>query len=110
VRRRKASDTRIEGALDGRIPAKLNALFKLRDLDARITYRLAHITILSVVGSPTPDGPEGMVRVGTPTKNFVVSIQHIEGMAHLVPINPDELYLVNNRIDLHTWNDIHDGN
>jgi hypothetical protein len=110
VRRRKPSATKIEGALDGRIPAKLNALFKLRDLDTRITYRLAHITILSVIGSPTPDGPEGMVRVGTPAKNHVVSIRHIEGMAHLVPINPENLYLVNNRIDLDTWNDIHDGN
>ncbi|KAF8442596.1 hypothetical protein BGX38DRAFT_1144070 [Terfezia claveryi] len=34
----------------------------------------------------------------------------IEGMAHLVPIKDEELYIVNNCIDLHTWNDIHDGN
>ena len=111
IRRRKAArGTKVTGGLDGKIPAKLNALFKLRDINANRSYRLAHISLLTVVGSPTPDGPEGMVRVGTPLKNHVVRIGDIEGMAHLITINPDNLYLVNNRIDVHTWNEIHDGN
>ncbi|KAF8414713.1 hypothetical protein EV426DRAFT_579158 [Tirmania nivea] len=53
-------------------------------------YRLAHISLLTVVGSPIPDSPEGMVHVGTPLKNHIIRIADIE--------------------DLHTWNDIHDGN
>jgi len=43
--------------------------------------------------------PDTMVRIPASTQ-----------IAHLVPVNPEELYLVNNRIDVHTWNDIHDGN
>ena len=92
------------------ILAKLNALFKLRDIDTNKTYRLANIFLLSVIRSPTPDGPEGMVRVGIPLKNHVVRIGDIEGLAHLISMNPDNLYLVNNRIDVYTWNKIHDGN
>ena len=51
-----------------------------------------------------------MIRVGPPINNTVIYITDIEGMAHLIPVEPESLYLVNNRIDHHTWNDIHDGN
>ena len=88
----------------------MNAPFKFQDIRAKTTYRLAHVSVLSVVGFPTPCGPEGMVRVGTSNKNLVMCIADIEGMAYLVPIEPDKLYLLNNRIDINTWNDIHDGN
>ncbi|KAF8414436.1 hypothetical protein EV426DRAFT_579176 [Tirmania nivea] len=97
ARRRGQTGKSTPGALNGRVPARLNALFKLQNILENTCYRLAHISLLTIVGSPTPDGPEGM-------------IADIEGMAHLITINPDQLYLVNNRIDLHTWNDIHDGN
>jgi len=111
IRHRKATaGTKVTGGLNGLIPAKLNALFKLRDIDANTSYRLAHISLITVVGSPTPNGSEGIVGVGTPVKNHVVRIGDIEGMAHLITINPDNLYLVNNRIDVHTWNKIHNGN
>ena len=110
VRRKKATNDKIPGSLDSKVPARLNAIFKLRDPRVNSTYRLAHITLLKVIGSQTPDGPEGMPRVGNPTKNHVIQITDIEGMAHLIPIEPDNLYLVNNRIDHHTWNDIHDQN
>ena len=91
------------------IPAKLNALFKLRDINANKTNRLPHISLLSVIGFPTPDGPERMVHVGIPMKNHVVRIGVIEGLAHLISINPDNLYLVNNCIDVHTWNEMSRG-
>lgn len=114
VRHRPASLTAKPGSLDGRVPARLNALFKLRDphtcAETNISYRLAHISLLKIVGSTTPDGPEGMARVGLPLKNQVIGISNIEGMAHLIPVEPERVYLVNNRIDLHAWNDIHDGN
>jgi len=110
VRYRKARKAKLQGALDGRVPARLNALFKLRDLHANTSYHLAHVSLVSIIGSPTPDGPEGMVQVGLPMRSHVVAVADIQGMAHLVPVNPEELYLVNNRIDVHTWNDIHDRN
>ena len=91
VRRRKATNNKISGSLDGKVPARLNAIFKLRDPRVNSTYRLAHITLLKVIGSQTPDGPEGMPRVGNPTKNHVIQITDIEGMAHLIPIEPDNL-------------------
>ena len=51
-----------------------------------------------------------MVRVGTAVKIHVVRIGDIEGMSHLIIINSDNLYLVNNLIDVHTRNEIQDGN
>ncbi|KAF8448466.1 hypothetical protein BGX38DRAFT_1142765 [Terfezia claveryi] len=109
VRYRKSAQEKVPGGLDGRVPAKLNALFKLRDMAAKDTYRLTHVSLMTIVGSSTPDGPEGMVRVGLPSKNHVIRIADIESMAHLVPIHDGELYIINNRIDLYTWNDIDDG-
>jgi len=109
VRRRKSA-TQVQGSLRGRVPAKLNALFKLRDLLANTCYHLAHVSLLTIIGSPTPDGLESMILVGKPMKSHVIRVADIEGMAHLVIVNPEELYLVNNRIDVHTRNDIHDGN
>ena len=98
------------GSLNGRVPVQLNSLFKLQDTLANTTYRLAHVSVLSVVGSPMPCGPEGMIRISTPIKNHVIGITGIEGMAHLILVDPGKLYLINNRIDVHTWNNIHDGN
>ncbi|KAF8432913.1 hypothetical protein BGX38DRAFT_1290766 [Terfezia claveryi] len=40
VRRRKSAQEKVPGGLDGRVPAKLNALFKLRDMAAKDTYAL----------------------------------------------------------------------
>ena len=42
----------------GRIPGFLNALFTVYRGGA--LYKLAHVTILSWLGNPTPHGPEGM--------------------------------------------------
>jgi len=102
--------TNVAGRLDGMIVAKLNALFKLRDIDVNKTCSLAHISLLNAIGSPTLDGPECMVHVGIPMKNHVVHIRDIKGLAHLISINPDNLYLVNNHIDIHTWNETYNGN
>ena len=93
----------------GRIPAKLNALFKLRGPEG--IYRLVHITLTKCIGSPMPTGEEGMVRVrsrNNENSDAVVKITDIEGIAHLIPID-DGLWLVNNRIELHAWEDINDG-
>ena len=54
-----------------------------------------------------PSGEEGMVCVKWGS-NAVVKIIDIEGMAHLIKID-EGLWLVNNQIELDTWEDIHDG-
>ena len=59
------------------------------------------------IGSPTSSGEEGMVRVKW-GNNAVVKIIDIEGIAHLINID-EGLWLVNNWIELDTWENIHDG-
>ena len=110
VRWRSTSETAPEGSLNSRLVGRLNTLFKIQASNGGKSYSLAHVSMLSVIGSSTPDGPEGMVRVGIPWHNCVLPISQIEGMAHLIPIEPDQRWLINNHIDLITWNDIHDGN
>ena len=104
------SPNKISGSLDGRVPAQLKALFKLQNPTSDHIYRLAHISLLKIIGSQTLDGPEGMSHVGCPIPNHIIRITDMEGMAHLIAIEPDELWLVNNRIDQQTWNETHDGN
>ena len=86
------------------MPARLNALFKLEEKGT--IYRLAHVRMLQCIGGSTLQGTEGMLRVGWGTTNdsAVVKIAQIDGMAHLIPLQPDASWLVNNRIDLETWN------
>ena len=64
------------------------------------------MTMLQCVGGTSLQGAEGMLRVGWPTRNnsVVVKIAQIEGMAHLIPLEPGTSWLGNNRIDLETWN------
>jgi hypothetical protein len=109
VRRHEESDRMQQGTLNGRRPAKLNALFKLKSEDGTI-YRLAHVTMLRCIGGTALQGVEGMLRVGFPpmAEGMVVPIAKIEGMAHLIPLEPGESWLVNNRVDLETWNTIYD--
>ena len=53
---------------------------------------------------------EGMIKVGLTerAKNLVVRASDIGGMVDLIPVEKDRLWLVNNRIDLHSWNLLYD--
>ena len=88
----------------------MNALFKLQDIGAKTTYRLADVSVQSVVRSLTPCSLESIVCVGTPNYNLIIGIADIEGIAHLVLIDLDKLYLLNNRIHINISDNIHDGN
>jgi len=69
------------------------------------------VTLLQTVGGGTVRAAVGMIRVGLPTVSeggLIVPIAKIEGIAHLIPLEPEESWLVNNRIDLETWNAIYD--
>jgi len=74
----------VAGGLKAIIPAKLNTLFKLRDIQSNLTYRLPHIPPLGVIGCPTPDCSEGMVYVGILMKNNVVRTGNYEGLEDLI--------------------------
>ncbi len=75
-----------------------------------MVYRLAHVTMTTVVGARTAGREEGMVKVqlSVPTKDVLVNVREIGGMAHMIPIEPQKLWYINNRIDLHTWNLLYD--
>ena len=109
IRKHTASDNARPGTLDGRIVGRLNALFKLTS-EGGTVYRLAYVTPVQCIGGTAVQGAEGMLRVRFQRKDEgeVVMIAQIEGMAHLIPLEPGESWLVNNRIDLETWNTIYD--
>ena len=77
VRHRPSSPDKIPDSLDGRVLVHLNAIFKLRDPRVNMSYHLAYVLLLKVIGSPTPDGPEEMACIGTPMKNHVIQITDI---------------------------------
>ena len=109
VRKHQASEKAGPTVLNRHMPARLNALYKLGDKAVEI-YRLAHVMMLQAIGGGKVEGPEGMLRVGWPTSDVgtVLRIGEIEGMVHLIPLEPNESWLVHNRIDLETWNMMYD--
>jgi hypothetical protein len=106
VKRHLTSDKACAGMPNGRIVGRLNALFKLVTREG-VVYRLAHVRPLQYIKSTAL---EGMLRVGWPTNDNseVIRIADIEGMAHLIPLEPEESWLVNNRIDIEMCNTIYD--
>jgi len=104
VRRHYASDTARPGMLNGRIPTRLNALYKLKSKEG-LVYRLANVSLLQCISGNVVQGAEDMLRIGWSTweESIVVPIAKVEGMAHLIPLELEESWLVNNRIDLETW-------
>ena len=95
----------------GRVIGFLNALFTLRAVNKEV-YRLTHVTLLDWVGNSTPPGREGMSYVKEFTGRggqSVVWLRAIEGAAHLMPLEPERKWIVNNRVDYNVWNEMHDG-
>jgi len=97
------------GQLDGRIVGRLERLFSVQEDTGRI-YEVALVTLLRVRGSARPWGEEGMIRVEQREDGnsmHVIRIGDIEGMAHLIPLETGKIWLVNNRIDFSTWNELY---
>ena len=97
-------------ALRGRLPAKLLALVKIWNPTCDGTVRpLARVQMLSPVNSGRVSDVHGLVTVQQreDAREFtIVDIGTILGLAHLIP-EADRLWLVNNRIDLRTFNEIY---
>jgi len=96
-------------SFNNRLPAYLNGLFIIRYADGEI-YKLAHVSLLRVIGSVTAHGPDGLATVEDSEEGSkVVRLQSLQGAAHLIPVEPTQKWIVNNRINYHTWNAMIDG-
>jgi len=95
----------------GRVVGFLNALFTLQGMNWEL-FNLAHVTLLNWVGNPMPHGPEGMSRVegyaGVGGQSIVWP-SVIEGAVHLISLESERNWIVNNRVDYHVWNEMNDG-
>ena len=75
-------------------------------------YKLAHVSTVEWVGNPIPHTPEGMSYAESRPMGegeMVIWTQNIEGAVHLVPLEPDRTWVVNNRVDYHICNEMNDG-
>ena len=98
------------GALTGRPPAKLVALFKIKDYSCEnAVCRVAAVQILSAVNSGFQSDIHGLVTVQMKedAQEFTrVEIGTIHGLAHLIS-KGEHRWLVNSRIDLRTFNEVY---
>ena len=62
------------------------------------------MTLLNCVVGTALQGAEGILRVGFTTRRagVIIPIAKIEGITHLIPLEPEQSWLVNNRIDIET--------
>jgi len=97
------------GQLDGKTVGRLEALFSVQD-DMGKKHEVALMEIPRLRGPAKPGGEEGMMwmeRCEEGKWTHVERIPDIEGMAHVIPLEKGKLWLVNNRIDLITWNELY---
>jgi len=106
----RAGKEDMDGALRGRLPAKLVALFKIRDCRFEDRVRRLHgIQFVSVVNSGRISDVHSLVTVQMKedAREFtVVDIGTILGLAHLIP-EGDRRWIVNSRINLRTFNEVY---
>jgi len=101
------------GDLNGRLPAFLRGLLKLRG-GSNNSHRIAVVEMLWPMNGGIADTCDTLIRVQRRVYKsaaggiWVTNIRSIMGMAHLVPYGQGR-WLVNNRIDLKTWNDVYMG-
>jgi len=108
--RRRGKSKAANGELDGRIVGKPGGLFSMWDHVNKV-HEVVLVLLLSVRGSRKLGGDKGMVRMecrNTGKELRIMQIGDIEGMAYLIGLKRDRVWLVNNRIDLNTWNELYD--
>jgi len=90
----RLAQNKIQGMLgkaelfSSRVLEQVNAMFILRRQNRQF-YRLAHVSLLQVIGNPTPKGPEGMgyvQRRENGAGDIVVWLRSLESMVHLIPL------------------------
>jgi len=89
---------------------KLEGLFSMQDrID--LIHKLALMLLLSLQDLSKLGGEEEMVCIGHGNVGWklrLVPIGVIEGMAHLIGLKQDSLGLINNCMDLNSWNELYD--
>ncbi|KAF8434266.1 hypothetical protein BGX38DRAFT_1275618 [Terfezia claveryi] len=98
------------GELDGKIVGRLEGLLSVWDHVNRVN-KVALVLLVWVRDSKKPGRDEEMVPMeygNAGRKLQIVWIGDIEGMAHLIGLKEDSVWLVNNRIDINTWNKLYD--
>jgi len=101
----------MDGALRGRLPARLIALVKIRSgyMQQDTVYRPAGVQFMSLVEGARPSDVHGLVTVqlrDVTRELTIVDIGTIIGLVHLIP-ETERRWLVNCRIDLRTFNEIY---
>jgi len=108
----QAGSEEMYGALLGCLPAKLVALFKIRDYTCEIAVCwVAALQILSAVNSEFPSDIHSLVTVQMreDAREFtIVDVGTIHGLAHMIP-EGERRWLINSRIDLRTFNKAYKG-
>ena len=68
------------------------------------------MTLLNCVRGTALQGAEEMLCIGFTTHEagVVILIAKIEGIAYLILLEPEQSWLVNNQIDIETWNILYD--
>jgi len=106
----QAGSEEMYGALRGRLPAKLVALFKSRDNTCENALRRgAAVRMLSAVNSGFPSAIHGLVTVQMreDAREFtIVDVGTIHSLAHLIP-EGERRWLVNSRIVLRKFNEVY---
>jgi len=106
----QAGSEEMYGALRGRLPAKLVALFKIRDYTCEnAVRRVEAVRMLSAVNSGFPSDIHGLVtlQMREDARDFtIVDVGTIHGLAHLIP-EGERRWLVNSLIDLRTFNAVY---
>ena len=98
------------GKLDGRRVGRLQELFIVQD-GTDSFQQVAFVILLQLKGSGRPNHEEGMTRMEFIDRErgfHVIRIADIEGMAHLILLEKNPVWLVNNSIDFNTWNVLYD--
>jgi len=107
----QAGGEHMYGALKGGLPAKLLALFKIRDYrHQEKVYSVAGVQMMSVVNSGRVSEGHSLVTVQLredAREWTIVDIGTILGLAHLIPETTDRHWIVNSRINLTTFNGIY---
>ena len=88
---------------------RLEGLFSVRNHVDEV-HKVAMVTVLVVPGSRAPGGEEGLIWLEWREDNkneVVVGMGQIEEVAHVIALEPRKVWLVNNRIDLMTWNELY---
>ena len=98
------------GALNGHLPASVEAIFAIEDPVLNTTHQVALIREYRAVAGGTLHAPSCLVQVTQRDDDRafrIISIQSITSLAHLVFNKRENKYFVNSHIDLTVYNEIY---